>query len=316
MNSLKINKNSTEYLITTFYVFRPLKKITINHLKDLLTESCHRRKVKGTILLAYEGVNGTICGSPESIEKTISLLENNIPRDSLDKKISWSKKQVFNRLKIKIKKEIVTIGIPEVDPRKTVGSYVEPTHWNEFIEDPETLVIDTRNKYEIGIGSFKNSLNPNTDNFRDFPDWVQNNLKPIVNEKPPKRIAMFCTGGIRCEKATSYLIQEGFQNIHHLHGGILKYLEEIPPEKSLWEGECFVFDQRVALNHSLKKGIYSLCHACGSPLSPEDIKSQHYIRGVQCNQCIDRYTYEDRKRFAERQLQIEQYKQKLGEKDV
>ncbi len=293
------------YLIAAFYKFTPLSDEEINLILREAKEFGDLYQIKGTILLAEEGINGTICGSESGVKKLFEKLESNLPEKKLDKKFSWSNEFAFKRLRVRRKKEIVTMGIPEVNPLIAVGKYVLPSKWNELIDDPSTLLIDTRNEYEIGIGTFQNALNPHTDNFREFPKWVKNHLASFLKENKPKRIAMFCTGGIRCEKASSYLIQEGFTHIHHLKGGILRYLEEVPNNQSRWQGECYVFDQRVSLNHDLGPGRYKLCHACGFPLAPEDLKKECYIPGVQCHQCKDLFNESDRKRFAERQRQYE-----------
>ena len=213
---------------------------------------------------------------------------------------------MFRRFKARRKKEIVTMGIEGVNPRINVGTYVDPEDWNALVDDPDTLVIDTRNHYETAIGSFDGAIDPGTDSFRDFPHWAESELRPLVDGTDPKRIAMFCTGGIRCEKASSYLQQQGFGEVHHLRGGILKYLEQVPEEDSRWRGECFVFDQRVALNHQLEPGEHSLCHACGLPLSPQQRSDPSYIKGVQCVHCVERFTDADRERFAMRQRQMDQ----------
>ena len=201
------------------------------------------------------------------------------------------------------------MGLRDINPNVDAGKYVEAYEWNKLIEDQNTLVIDTRNHYEVSLGSFKNSINPNTNNFREFPKWIDENIEKHANKNISK-IAMFCTGGIRCEKATSLLKKRGFENVYHLKGGILKYLESIPSNENLYEGECYVFDGRVALDNKLKKGSYSICHACGMPLSNQDKNKEEYIEGVQCMLCIDKFTDEDRKRFAERQKQIDQNKGK------
>ena len=221
-------------------------------------------------------------------------------------KRSWADKPVFRRFKARRKKEIVTIGVASVDPSASVGTYVEPEHWNALVDDPDTLVIDTRNSYETAIGTFEGAIDPSTESFRDFPQWAESTLRPMIEEKGSKRIAMFCTGGIRCEKASSYLQQQGFGEVHHLRGGILKYLEQVPEAESRWQGECFVFDQRVALNHRLEPGEHSLCHACGLPVSAQQRELPSYIKGVQCIHCVDRFTDADRERFAMRQRQIDQ----------
>ncbi|HSX19826.1 MAG TPA: rhodanese-related sulfurtransferase, partial [Gammaproteobacteria bacterium] len=225
---------------------------------------------------------------------------------NLDHKESYCETQPFYRTRVKLKKEIVTLGVPGVDPNKQAGQYVEPKQWNEIISDPDVILVDTRNDYEVGIGTFKNAINPHTNTFREFPQFVQNNLQDAKN----KKIAMFCTGGIRCEKSTSYLLQQGFKNVFHLKGGILKYLEEVPPEESLWEGECFVFDNRVAVNNELAPGEYDQCHGCRNPLSVEDRESPLYSPGVHCPHCYDTLTADQLARFSERHKQVQLAKQR------
>ena len=202
------------------------------------------------------------------------------------------------------------MGVPEINPSKDTGTYIDSFNWNKLIKDQNTIVIDTRNHYEVSIGSFNKSINPNTKNFSEFPDWVDDNLEKYLGDEESKNIAMFCTGGIRCEKATSLLKKKGYKNIFHLQGGILKYLEDISKEESLFEGECFVFDKRVALDHELKKGSYSICHACGMPISIEDQKNEQYREGIQCHFCVNKFSDDDRKRFEERQKQINKLKEK------
>ena len=222
----------------------------------------------------------------------------------LEAKFSRAEQQTFHRLKVRLKREIVTMGCPTVKPAEQVGTYVPPEQWNALIADPDTLVVDTRNRYEVEVGSFAGAIDPGTESFREFPAWVEQTLRPLVEETQPKAIAMFCTGGIRCEKSTAYLLQQGFENVHHLQGGILKYLEEIPEERSSWQGECYVFDQRVSVNHQLQPGSYSLCHACGLPVSPAQRLEPSYREGISCPHCIDRFSDADRERFAERQRQM------------
>ncbi len=307
---------SDNYLeIRAFYVFSPLTEAIINSLLDQLSVVALAHDIKGTILLAKEGVNGTICGPGNGVEALVQVIQNSILEKSLEIKVSWTKEQAFRRLKIRRKAEIVTMGVEGIDPLENVGDYVKPSDWNELINDPETIVIDTRNDYEIGIGSFEGSLNPHTDCFNEFPEWVDKHLRILIEERQAKRIAMFCTGGIRCEKATSYLKQEGFAGVHHLQGGILRYLEEVPKNESLWQGECFVFDRRVAVNHELLPGEYKLCHACGMPLSPKQIESLNYIHGIQCCYCKTKFTDLDRARFAERQRQYDNCSRKNKEKN-
>ena len=267
----------------------------------------------GSVLIAHEGVNGTISGPERGVDAVLNhlraaLVLGNDHYARLEVKRSWADRPVFRRFKARRKKEIVTLGVGSVDPRTSVGTYVDPEDWNALVDDPDTLVIDTRNSYETAIGTFNGAIDPGTESFRDFPQWADTTLRSLMKQKGSKRIAMFCTGGIRCEKASSYLQQEGFGEVHHLRGGILKYLEQVPERESRWQGECFVFDQRVALNHRLEPGEYSLCHACGLPVSAEQRTLPSYIKGVQCVHCVDRFTDADRARFAMRQRQIDQKK--------
>ena len=267
-----------KYKVAAFYNFISIRDQEILLIKEELTNIATNQEIKGTILLASEGVNGTICGIENSIVLFIETLEKLLKVSDINVKYSWSEKQAFRRFKARQKKEIVTIGLKQVNPAKSVGKYIKSCEWNEFLEDPDSVVIDTRNEYEIKIGNFAGALNPHTSSFREFPAWVQKHLKPLIKENPSLKIGMYCTGGIRCEKATSYLIDEGFSDVHHLEGGILKYLEDVSPEKSLWEGECFVFDQRVSLDHDLSPGSHTMCHACGLPISPEDLKKPTYVK--------------------------------------
>ena len=257
--------------------------------------------VRGTLLLAREGINGTISGSDSAINKVLDYLNADKRLRGLDYKFSYSETVPFKRLKVKLKKEIVTLGIADVDPTYSVGTYVKPRDWNKLISDPEVVLIDTRNNYEFEIGSFKGAINPNTETFRQFPSYTQNNLEQYRN----KKIAMFCTGGIRCEKSTAYLKSEGFENVYHLQGGILKYLEEIEEEESLWEGECFVFDDRVAVKHNLELGQYDQCHACRYPITEEDKTHLHYEKGVSCPRCYGSKNITQINRYREREKQIQ-----------
>ena len=290
-----------QFHVAAFYCFTSLNEQEIVSLQSQLTRNALAGHVRGTVLLATEGLNGTICGPSEGVACLLEDLNKALLGRSLEVKVSWTPRQAFRRFKARRKCEIVTMGVDGVNPQKSVGVYVDPLNWNSYLSDPETLVIDTRNEYEVAIGSFPGALNPHTQTFREFPSWVEKNLRPLVVKKQPQRIAMFCTGGIRCEKATSYLLKEGFEDIHHLRGGILRYLEEVPEDESLWEGECFVFDQRVSLTHDLCPGNYHLCYACGMPLSQDQRNSDSYIRGVQCIYCRDLFDESDRARFAERQ---------------
>ena len=296
------------YTVAAFYQF-----ISLNNILSLQTELkklCQRNEIFGTILLASEGINGTVAGKQSSINCLFKWLREQPSFNEIQVKYSNSDSQAFNRLKVRIKKEIVTMGKTDINPNNVVGTYIKPENWNDFINDPETLIIDTRNDYEIAIGTFKNSTNPQTQSFREFPDWVKTELDTLPDNKRPKQIAMFCTGGIRCEKASSYLVQKGYENIFHLEGGILKYLEIIPETDSTWLGDCFVFDQRVSVEHGLAPGKYKMCHACRLPLAPEDLKSKNYQPGVSCPKCYGSHTPEQQKRFKERQYQVELAKER------
>ena len=293
---------SHTYLTTAMYHF-----VSLPHFKTLrepLLEFCISREIKGTILLANEGINGTVAGSEKSILELLNylkidpLFEGNFK--NLNHKESWSDKHPFYRMKVKLKKEIVTLGVPGVSPTKMVGQYVKPQDWNSIISDPEVILIDTRNDYEYAIGSFKNAVNPKTNTFREFPEYVKTHFDP----KKHKKVAMFCTGGIRCEKASSFMMSEGFNEVYHLEGGILKYLEEVKPDQSLWQGECFVFDQRVAIKHGLEVGEYDQCYACRYPLSAEDMKSEKYTPGISCPHCYNLHTPEKLQALTERQKQV------------
>ena len=305
-----------KYKVAAFYNFSSIIDHEILLIKEELTHLATKQEIKGTVLLAYEGVNGTVCGTENAIVQFIERLEKLLKVSEINVKYSWTEKQAFRRFKARKKKEIVTIGIKQVNPSKSVGKYIKAGEWNEFLEDPSNVVIDTRNEYEIKIGNFKGALNPHTSSFREFPAWVQKHLKPLIEENPSLKIGMYCTGGIRCEKATSLLIEEGFSDVYHLEGGILKYLEDVSAEKSLWNGECFVFDQRVSLDHDLLPGSHRMCHACGLPISPEDLKKPTYIKGLQCEACVDKFTDSDRARFAERQRQIDETMKRLPENSI
>ena len=305
-----------KFKVAAFYNFSSIIDHEILLIKEELTHLATKQEIKGTILLAYEGVNGTVCGTENAIVQFIETLEKLLKVSEINVKYSWTEKQAFRRFKARKKKEIVTIGIKQVNPSKSVGKYIKAGEWNEFLEDPRNVVIDTRNEYEIKIGNFKGALNPHTSSFREFPAWVQKHLKPLIEENPSLKIGMYCTGGIRCEKATSFLIEEGFSDVYHLEGGILKYLEDVSAEKSLWNGECFVFDQRVSLDHDLLPGSHRMCHACGLPISPEDLKKPTYIKGLQCEACVDKFTDSDRARFAERQRQIDEIMKRLPENSI
>ncbi len=288
-----------QYLVAAFYKFVSLPDF--EEKKVLIEEVAVSNSVMGTILLASEGINGTVSGPEHGLRALLAFIKEDARLADLEHKESWADENPFYRMKVRLKKEIVTLGVEGVSPTKAVGEYVPAEKWNDFISDPEVTVIDTRNDYEVAIGTFKNAVNPETNSFREFPDWLD------AQEGLPKdaKIAMFCTGGIRCEKSTSLLKERGFENVYHLDGGILKYLENVPESESLWDGECFVFDQRVSVGHGLKQGPYDLCHACRFPITEDDKTSEKYAPGISCPHCHDTMSEEQRSRFAERQRQIE-----------
>ena len=296
-------------LIASFYRFSALEPADLPALQSELRELAKSEAVRGTILLASEGINGTISGPEAGVQLMLARLRQIPGMAPLEAKFSRAEAETFARLKVRLKREIVSMGCPTVKPAEQVGTYVPPQQWDALIDDPDTLLIDTRNSYEVGVGSFRGAIDPGTESFRQFPAWVERQLRPLVAERQPKAIAMFCTGGIRCEKATAYLLQQGFEGVHHLQGGILRYLEEVPEERSSWQGECFVFDQRVTVNHQLQPGSHSLCFACGLPLAPAELQHPAYRAGVSCHHCIARFSDADRARFAERQRQHEQQQQ-------
>ena len=268
-------------------------------LREPLHEVCASAGICGTLLLASEGINGTIAGTREGIDTVLAYLRSDPRFAALEHKESSASEQPFGRLKIKLKNEIVTMGVPGIDPGKIVGTYVDPQQWNALLKNPDVLVIDTRNEYEVKVGTFENAVSPNTQSFREFPDYVTRELRG--QEQRP--IAMFCTGGIRCEKATAYLRERGFEQVYHLRGGILKYLEQVPESESLWNGECYVFDERVAVGHGLKPGTTRRCEACGEPLSVEEQASPDFVPGVHCPHCIAEQTAERRAALEMRRAQ-------------
>ena len=269
-------------------------------LQKPILDYCKENTIKGTLLLANEGINGTISGSRQSINQVLAYLKSIPELTQLEHKESSCLKNPFIRMKVKLKKEIVTLGHPEANPSETVGTYIDPKDWNQLINDPEVILVDTRNDYEYEIGTFKGALNPKTKTFKEFPEYVTNNLDKTKH----KKVAMFCTGGIRCEKASSYMLKQGFENIYHLKGGILKYLENVDKNDSYWQGECFVFDDRVAVAHNLVEGEAIQCHGCRHALYPKDTESPHYKKGVHCPKCFNKTTSKQKQRFAERQKQI------------
>src|SRR5690606_5253919 len=260
------------FIVAALYKF--VRLADFQAMSKPLFDFCETQQVKGTLLLAEEGINGTIAGTREGIDAVLAYLRNDPRLASLEHKESWAERMPFYRLKVKLKREIVTMGVPSIQARSMAGAYVKPEDWNALIDDPDVVVIDTRNDYEVAIGTFKRAVNPHTASFTEFPQWVQaQSAEGGVLSKGAK-VAMFCTGGIRCEKSTAYLRSQGFDEVYHLQGGILKYLETVPPEESRWDGECFVFDERVSVDHDLKPGNYSMCRACRQPLSAADMESE------------------------------------------
>jgi len=286
------------FTVAALYHFTPLSDLEA--IKQPLARLCCENGVTGTLLLAREGINGTIAGSRAAIGAVLAHIRAVPGCANLEWKESAASEQPFNRMKVRIKREIVTMGQPDVDPRAAVGHYVDPADWNELISAPDVVVIDTRNDYEVAIGTFRGAVDPQTKSFRDFPAWWEQNRDRFHN----KRIAMFCTGGIRCEKSTNYLMGQGIDEVYHLKGGILKYLENIPQDGSLWDGDCFVFDRRVSVGHGLVEGPHELCHACRRPILPADRTRPEFEEGVSCHQCHDTTSDADKARFRERQKQI------------
>ncbi|CDZ48491.1 UPF0176 protein [Neorhizobium galegae bv. officinalis] len=286
------------WLVAALYHFARFDRY--EGFREPLQAFCDENGIKGTLLIAREGINGTVAGSDAAISGLLAYLRAQPEFAGLEHKESRASKMPFLRMKVRPKKEIVTMGVEDIDPKRIVGTYVDPKDWNALISDPETIVIDTRNDYETAIGIFKGAVDPQTKTFREFPDWVKNNSG--LHNKP--KIAMYCTGGIRCEKATAFMKEQGFDEVFHLKGGILKYLEEVSAEESLWEGACFVFDERVSVEHGLKEGNHKLCHACRTPITAEEVTSPHYEEGVSCSTCYPTRTEEDRDRYRQRQLQI------------
>jgi UPF0176 protein len=285
------------YVVSALYKFVSLN--TYEQLREPLLRFMKHHNICGTLLLAEEGINGTVAGSREAIDALYAWFDKHPSLQDIAYKESFCEEAPFHRTKVKLKKEIVTLGVEGVSPNQVVGTYVAPEEWNALISDEEVTVIDTRNDYEVQIGTFKNAKNPKTTTFREFPQFVKDNLSPQTH----KKVAMYCTGGIRCEKSTAYLKTLGFEEVYHLQGGILKYLEKIPEAESLWEGECFVFDERVAVTHGLKEGNYSQCHACRFPITKEDMLSKDYVQGVSCPHCVNQHNESQKQRHLEREKQ-------------
>ncbi len=293
-----------EFVVAALYKFVSLPDY--QELREPLLAQCLAAGVKGTLLLAEEGINGTIAGSRVGIDTVLDYLHADLRFADLDHKESYDKEQPFYRMKVKLKKEIVTMGVDGIDPKDIVGTYVKPQDWNALIADPEVLLIDTRNDYEVEIGSFKGAVDPKTTSFREFPEYVRANYDPAKH----KKVAMFCTGGIRCEKASAFMKHEGFAEVYHLEGGILKYLEEVDEAQSQWQGECFVFDNRVAVTHGLQTGSHDLCHGCRRPITERDKESAQFEEGVTCPACFDHITDDQKRRFRDRQKQVELARQR------
>lgn len=295
------------YSVAALYKFSSIRNP--KELQDKIRLQLKELSIHGTILVGEEGLNGTISGNHDNLDKALSYIKSIKGFSNLDIKFSTSQENPFVRLKVKLKKEIVTIGDQSIDPNHIVGDYVNPEDWNELITDKNTILIDTRNNYECSIGTFKNAINPKTVKFREFPQWVEKQGFSD-NEKEEKKFAMFCTGGIRCEKASSLMKEKGFKKVSHLKGGILNYFEKIDASKSLWEGECFVFDDRVSVKHDLSVGTYDMCHGCRMPITDSDKKSIQYIRGVSCPACFDKTSDEQKSRYMSRQKQVDLAKER------
>lgn len=296
-------------VVAAFYHFARLPDF--EELREPLLQACKENLLSGTILLAPEGINGTIAGAPAGVDAVLETIRSDRRLSDLTHKESYSSAMPFHRMKVKLKKEIVTMGVPDTDPARMVGTYLDAESWNEMLTDPDVIVIDTRNEYEVAIGTFPGAVSPQTTSFREFPEFAREQLA----DKKDKKIAMFCTGGIRCEKATSFLKANGFESVFHLQGGILKYLETVAAEENRWEGECFVFDSRVSVDRDLHKGNYDMCHACRRPISVADQASDDYVPGVSCPYCIDSYTEKQKQAFAERERQVRLAEQR-GEQHI
>ena len=292
-----------DFLVAALYKFVHLPDFRA--LRAPLLEHCEAQGVKGTLLLAEEGINGTIAGTEAGIRSVLARLHSDTRLADLVHKESWSPHMPFYRMKVKLKREIVTMGIPNVHAQTMAGQYVKPEEWNELISDPEVVLVDTRNDYEYRIGTFEGAVNPRTRSFTEFPGWIQAQQAEGGALHGKRKVAMFCTGGIRCEKSTAYMRSLGYDEVYHLEGGILKYLETMPEDNSLWRGDCFVFDERVSVRHGLEPGEYAFCRACREPLNAEDRASPHFVEGVSCGYCHDKHTDEQKERFAERQRQVE-----------
>ena len=290
------------FKVAALYKFTPIEDIHALRA-EIYAFAENIEGICGTLLLAPEGVNGTIAAHPGSMDRMIDFLDEKLGIRGGELKFSHASEQPFNRFKVRPKKEIITLKKPEANPNNQVGQYVEAKDWNDLINDPEVVLIDTRNDYETKVGIFEGAIDPDMKVFTEFPDWVEKHLNPAKH----KKVAMFCTGGIRCEKASSYMMAKGFENVYHLKGGILKYLEEVPAQQSKWNGECFVFDHRVSVGHGLEEGSWSVCHACREPLSAEDVQRPEYENGVSCHHCHSSLTPERAKALRQRQKHYAQH---------
>lgn len=301
MSDHNLSETTLPVRVVALYRFTPFEDCEA--IRGPLAKLCCSLGIKGILLLAHEGINGTIAGSDDAMDRVLEHIRALPGCADLEIKESRAAELPFLRMKVRIKKEIVTMGVPGVDPRAIVGTYVDPADWNGLISDPDTIVIDTRNDYEVAVGTFRGAINPQITTFREFPDWFRARRDELVAQGRTPKVAMFCTGGIRCEKSTAFAKAEGVEDVFHLKGGILKYLETIPENESQWEGECFVFDQRVTVKHGLEQGQYSVCHACRRPVSDEDKASPLYEEGVSCPACHDERTEAQRRRYADREQQ-------------
>ena len=294
-------ENGTHFVVAALYKFVVLEDLPL--FQEELRALCAKTQMMGTLLIAQEGLNGTVSAAYDDMVQFVSWLRELPAFSDIAIKYALYKERPFHRMKVRLKKEIVTMGCADIYPSQNAGTYVEPRDWNQLIQDPDVMVVDTRNHYETAIGTFKGAVDPQTTNFREFPKWAQD-LADLPEAERPKKLAMFCTGGIRCEKSTALMRQYGFDDVYHLKGGILKYFEEVPSEESLWEGECFVFDSRVSVDHDLKKGNYELCFACRMPLTVEQREQETYLPGLSCPHCFDSKTQVQKARYEERQKQV------------
>lgn len=310
VSTLSNSSESSErpIIVAALYKFTPLEDFA--SFQTPLQDACDEADVYGTILLAPEGINGTVAGTRAGIDNVLSRIRDMPGCAELEVKESHADEMPFYRMKVRLKKEIVTMGEAGIDPNHAVGTYVNPNDWNDLISDPDVIVIDTRNEYEVSIGTFKGAIDPKTSAFREFPNWFRNQKELRAEIDRGKKVAMFCTGGIRCEKSTAFLKQEGVEEVYHLKGGILKYLENVPEDQSLWEGDCFVFDQRVSVKHGLELGDYDMCHACRNPIDADDMASEKYMPGVSCPKCYGVNDQAREKRLRDRQKQIELARQR------